>query len=230
MLSNDFPLLDGYSDERKQGDVPMTIRKAAKWVLRNLGLLRKPPEFELRKRYPQYDIGEASYGGAEVFGFTEADHLVVGKYTSVAKSVRIILGGEHRTDWVTTYPFPDVVPEHSSLQGHPGSKGPVIIGNDVWIGIGAMILSGVRIGDGAVISAGAVVTKDIPPYAIAGGNPAKVIRNRFPPEQVEAFLRIRWWDWPDDRVHAEIPALCSDNVEDFIRRHDRVDGSANGHT
>ncbi|MEW5726856.1 MAG: DapH/DapD/GlmU-related protein, partial [Pseudomonadota bacterium] len=77
---------------------------------------------------------------------------------------------------------------------------PVRIGNDVWIGAAAMILDGVTIGDGAVVAAGAVVTREVPPYAIVGGNPAKVIRYRFPPEIVEELQRIAWWDWPDRRI------------------------------
>ena len=86
--------------------------------------------------------------------------------------------------------------EAKDISGHPHTKGNVIIGNDVWIGYGAKILSGVSIGDGAVVGAGAVVAKNIPPYAVVVGNPAKIIKFRFKPEDVEILLGIQWWNWP----------------------------------
>jgi len=95
-----------------------------------------------------------------------------------------------------------------------------VIGNDVWLGRNSLVLSGVTIGDGAVVAAGAVVTSDIPAYAIAGGVPAKVIRYRFTPEQIAALLRIRWWDWPDEAIVAEVDLLCGGNIDEFIRRND----------
>lgn len=135
------------------------------------------------------------------------------------------VGGEHRADWITTYPFSVLMPSYTYIKGHPKSKGPVRIGNDVWIGRDVMILSGVDIGDGAVVGAGSVVSKDIPPYAIVAGNPARIIRYRFAEHQIKALLRIRWWDWPQEKVRAEIPLLLSDRVDEFIRRHDQSGGT-----
>src|SRR5208283_2957437 len=104
-------------------------------------------------------------------------------FCSIAPNrVTIVLGGQHRPDWVSSYPFNDLFIEFKRFKGSPVSKGDVIIGNDVWIGLDAVILSGIKIGDGAVIGSNALVTKDVPPYAIVGGNPAKLIRYRFDEE------------------------------------------------
>lgn len=92
------------------------------------------------------------------------------------------------------------------------------IGNDVWIGYGATILSGVRIGDGAIVGANAVVTKDVPPYAIVAGNPAHVIRMRFSPQIISDLLQIQWWNWPFDKIRKNMPLLLSDNITKFIQQ------------
>lgn len=148
----------------------------------------------------------------------EGADVLVGAFCSIADNVEIFLGGNHRTDWVTTYPFghihQDKFPWHG--KGHPATKGNVVIGNDVWIGSGATIFSGVKIGDGAVISAKTVVVKDVPPYAIVGGNPAKVLKLRFTEDQIQRLLQNPWWDLPDSKIKELIPLLCSDNIEDLI--------------
>ena len=123
-----------------------------------------------------------------------------------------MLGREHRKDWVTTYPFPafpDVWPEAKDIPGVEISKGDVIIGNDVWICYGATILSGVKIGHGAVIGARAVVTKDVEPYAVVAGNPAREIKKRFTPKQIQKLLDIAWWDWPEEKIRENIKMLCN---------------------
>jgi virginiamycin A acetyltransferase len=165
-----------------------------------------------------YDVGEYSYadGGLEVVSFGEGAMLRVGKYCSIARGVTILLGGEHRPDWVTTYPFSALRSEAAGFVGHPGTKGDVVIGNDVWIGMNALVVSGVSVGDGAVIGAASVVTKDVPPYAIAGGNPARLLRDRFPHEQCEALRAIAWWDWPEEKVREAWPLLLSQDVAGFI--------------
>ena len=99
------------------------------------------------------------------------------------------------------------------------TKGDVTIGNDVWVGRNVMILSGVTIGDGSVIGAGSVVTSDVPPYAIAAGNPARIIRLRFDVKTVERLLQIKWWNWSIEKVLANLPYLLSNDSEKFISIH-----------
>lgn len=166
--------------------------------------------------YPQYSIGKGSYGDLSVVDFGEGTILTVGKYCSFARGSQVMLGGNHRADWVTTYPFSALDERFRSFRGHPQSKGDVVIGNDVWVAREAMILSGVTIGDGAVIGARAVVSRDVPPYTIVAGNPAVEIRSRFPAETVERLLALRWWDWPDERIAKAMPHLLSDRIEAFL--------------
>ncbi len=93
----------------------------------------------------------------------------------------------------------------------------MIIGSDVWIGIETLLMPGIKIGDGAVIGAGSVVTKDVPPYAVVGGNPAKVLKYRFPQDIIDELLQIRWWDWEDERIREAASFLMSKNVEEFVK-------------
>lgn len=130
-----------------------------------------------------HSIGEYTYGKPTIHWWRPDTRLVIGRYCSNAGSVNLFLGGNHRTEWVTTYPFSDLVgawPSARGIGGTPWSKGNILIGNDVWIGSLATIMSGITIGDGAVIGAHSVVTKDVQPYAVVAGNPAKLIRYRFP--------------------------------------------------
>jgi acetyltransferase-like isoleucine patch superfamily enzyme len=158
------------------------------------------------------NIGKHTYGTPIVFKGRNAGDLQIGKYCSISEQVVIMLGREHRKDWVTTYPFPafpDVWPEAKDIPGVEISKGDVIIGNDVWICYGATILSGVKIGHGAVIGARAVVTKDVEPYAVVAGNPAREIKKRFTPKQIQKLLDIAWWDWPEEKIRENIKMLCN---------------------
>lgn len=170
----------------------------------------------LPERYPQYSIGPESYGDLTVFTWGENAKLVVGNYTSIAAGVKVLLGGEHRTDWVTTYPFNVLWSMAKNIEGHPRTKGDVIIGNDVWIGTEALICSGVTIGDGAVIGARAVVTKNVPPYAIVAGNPAKIVKFRFEEEVIEELLKLQWWNWDKTRIENAMLNLLNTDIHGFI--------------
>lgn len=142
--------------------------------------------------------------------------LTIGNYCSFARGVKVLLGGEHRLDWVTTYPFPVIDRRFAGFSGHPASKGNVTIGNDVWIGRDALILSGVTIGDGAVIGAGAVVARNVSPFTVAAGNPAAEIRPRFAADLAERLRSTAWWDWPEDRIARAMPMLLSDDISGFL--------------
>jgi chloramphenicol O-acetyltransferase type B len=182
-------------------------------LLKKLGLRG---QITTKEWLPQYDVGIGTYGRPDVVSFGEGTHLTIGAYGSIAPNVTIFLGGEHRTDWVTTFPFNVLWKAGKSIQGNPTSKGNVTIGNDVWIGQGAIILSGIIIGDGAVIAAGSVVTRGVSPYSIVGGNPAREIRQRFDSTTVERLLRIKWWVWPTERIQQFLPLLLSSDINLFL--------------
>lgn len=158
--------------------------------------------------------------------YGEGAALKIGKFCSLARGVEIVLGGNHRVDWITTFPFGHVFrdefgpPPHP---GHPATKGDVLIGNDVWIGAGAVIFSGVNVGDGAVIASRAVVARDVEPYAVVAGNPAQLVRRRFSPEVISLLLDLAWWDLPVSDIQDIIPILSAEpaaaQLRDLLRRY-----------
>jgi len=166
-----------------------------------------------------WEIGNHTYGTPLVMEAGLAG-LEIGKFCSIAPGVNIILGN-HITNTATTYPFSSLKDFWPGARRDPvsdhGSKGDVKIGNDVWIGRYATIMSGITIGDGAVIAANSVVTKDVKPYSIVGGNPAKLLRMRHSDEIVEALLQIKWWAWSDEEVDNNIKYLMSD-INEFVAR------------
>lgn len=175
---------------------------------------KKPKPFFTKDilKNTKYNIGDFSYGGPKVLHWGETATLKIGKFCSIAENVSILLGGNHRMDWVTTYPFPvlsETFPGFQHIEGLPATKGDVVIGNDVWIGYSVIILSGVTIADGAVITAGAVITKNVGPYEVWGGNPAKFIKKRFSDEIINRLMTEKWWDWPIEKIKKNIPSLCS---------------------
>lgn len=140
------------------------------------------------------------------------DHLIIGKFCSIACGAKFIFtSANHTMDSLSTYPFPLFYEEWdlpvSEITSAWDNKGDIVIGNDVWIGYEAVILSGVHIGDGAIIGTRAVVTKDVEPYTIVGGVPAKPIRKRFGQETVEKLETLRWWDLPPDEIRALLPLI-----------------------
>jgi len=146
------------------------------------------------------------------------ERLVIGKYCSIACGARFMFtSGNHAAGSLATYPFPIFFEEWGlnvkNITSAWDNKGDIVIGNDVWIGFEAVIMQGVRIGDGAVIASRAVVTKDVPPYTIVGGVPAKALKRRFPEAAAAKLLALKWWDWPDEKVRAALPAIMSGDVE-----------------
>ena len=165
-----------------------------------------------------YEIGEYTYGVPTVV-FPQGK-LKIGKYCSIAWNVTIFLGGNHRTDWIASYPFPtsaDRFPKARGIVEFLETRGDVTIGNDVWIGIDVIIMSGVTIGDGAVIGAGAVVSGDVEPYAIMSGNPARLVRKRFSDEVIARLLEVKWWDWPYEKVNDNVHVLCSGDIDGLMQ-------------
>lgn len=141
------------------------------------------------------------------------DKLIIGKFCAIAKGIEFVMNGaNHRMCSVTTYPFNSmgngwekVTPRLEELP----LKGDTVVGNDVWIGQNVTVIPGVHIGDGAIIAANSVVTKDVPPYHIAGGNPIRIIRKRFDDDLIRYLLEIKWWNWPAPKIFDHLETLCS---------------------
>jgi chloramphenicol O-acetyltransferase type B len=146
----------------------------------------------------------------------DVDRLIIGSFCAIGSGASFIMAGNqgHRGDWVSTFPF-HFMAEEPAFAGAPSGylpAGDTVVGSDVWIGSEAMVMPGIRIGHGAIVGSRALVSRDVPPYAIVGGNPARVIRMRFPEEQVAMLLEMAWWDWPMERIAAAMPLLCAGDV------------------
>lgn len=145
------------------------------------------------------------------------DKLIIGKFCAIAKGIEFVMNGaNHRMGSVTTYPFNILgggwEKSTPTLEDLP-FKGDTVVGNDVWIGQNATIMPGVHVGDGAIIAANTVVTKDIPAYHITGGNPCKIIRKRFDDTLIDYLLQLQWWDWPPKKIFDNLDALCSAKLD-----------------
>lgn len=146
------------------------------------------------------------------------ERLVIGKFCSIACGAKFLFNSaNHALGSLSTYPFPIFFEEWGlPVEDIPrawDNKGDIVVGNDVWIGYEAVILAGVTIGDGAVVGARAVVTRDVPPYAIVGGVPAKPIRKRFSDGVIDRLLELKWWDWPVERIAANLKAIQSGDIQ-----------------
>jgi virginiamycin A acetyltransferase len=145
------------------------------------------------------------------------DKLIIGKFCAIARGATFIMNGaNHKLSGISTYPFYIFGNGWEKAMPGPGElpyKGDTVIGNDVWIGYKALIMPGVKIGNGAIISSGSVVVSDIPAYAIAGGNPAKAFKKRFDDEKIETLERIAWWDWPVDTITANLSVIVSGDAD-----------------
>ncbi|AZC27056.1 MULTISPECIES: type B chloramphenicol O-acetyltransferase [Pseudomonas] len=179
--------------------------------------------------HPNIQVGRYSYYSGYYHGhsFDECarylppdegvDRLIVGSFCSIGSGAAFIMAGNqgHRNEWVSTFPF-YWMPEEPAFAGAQNgyeSAGDTVIGNDVWIGSEAIIMPGVKVGDGAVIGTRALVTRDVEPYAIIGGNPAKTLRMRFDERTVQMLLEMKWWDWSTDQLKDVMPLMTSGNVQ-----------------
>ena len=169
---------------------------------------RNPAEFEKNNVLYHYPVNP--------------EKLVIGKFCSIACGAKFLFSSaNHAMRSLSTYPFPIFHEEWDLPREHVtdawDNKGDIVIGSDVWIGFEAVILQGVTVGDGAIIGARAVVTKDVPPYAIVGGVPARVLRYRFEPDVVSALEKLRWWDWPCETIRLHLTDIRNGNIEALKR-------------
>jgi chloramphenicol O-acetyltransferase type B len=146
----------------------------------------------------------------------DVDQLIIGSFCSIGSGVAFIMAGNqgHRYEWASSFPFFYMSEEPAFSGAHDAYQkaGDTVIGSDVWIGAEAMIMPGVKIGHGAVIGSRALITKDVEPYTIVGGNPAKPIKKRFPDEKIAMLLEMQWWNWPIERLQEAMPLLCSAEI------------------
>lgn len=183
--------------------------------IRNLDL----PENVEVGAYSYYDdpAGPQAFLDAILYHFPFiGDRLVIGKFCALAAGKRFLMnGGNHRLDGLSTYPFP-IFGGHwiGRFEGELNfpNRGDTRIGNDVWLGYRSTVMPGVSIGDGAVVAAHAVVAADVPPYAIVAGNPAKVVRRRFSDEVAARLQAVAWWDWPIERITADLPLISGGDI------------------
>lgn len=177
---------------------------------------------------PNIIVGDYTYyddiDGAEKFEERVTHHyefigdkLIIGKFCAIAKGIEFVMNGaNHRMNSVTTYPF-NIFGQGwekftPALEKLP-LKGDTVVGNDVWIGQNVTVMPGVHIGDGAIIAANSVVTKDVPAYCVVGGNPSKIIRKRFDDALIDYLLKLKWWDWESDKIFRNMDALCSGDLQ-----------------
>lgn len=167
------------------------------------------------------EFGKHSYNKVHIrlHKWDENTNVRIGSFCSISANCNLVLGGNHRTDWITTYPFGHL--PGSIVHTPPQSNGDIRIGNDVWIGINVTIMSGVQIGDGAVIAANSHVVKNVEPYSIVGGNPAKHIRYRFSKEDIDKLLALQWWNWSDELIARSTPILCSGKIDELVEFHSK---------
>lgn len=176
-----------------------------KWRKRNKHNETAPNNiFDINK----VSVGKYTYGRLEVLMFNNENSLKIGSYCSIAPKTVFLLSADHYTDHISSFPYKVKVTKNLDREGI--SKGDIVVADDVWIGYGTTVLSGVHIGQGAVIAAGSVVTKDVPPYAIVGGVPTKVIKYRFPPEMITELLKVDYSQLTEEMIKEHIEELYRD--------------------
>lgn len=166
-------------------------------------------------------IGRFTYGDTlfNVKTWHEGASLTIGSFCSLSSNLTIFLGGNHRIDWITTYPFGHIFCNDlnvGNIPGHPSTNGDVVIGSDVWIGDGVTIMSGITIGDGAVIAANSHVVKNVMPYEIIGGNPARMIKKRFTDDIIDKLLILKWWELSIQDITTISKVLCSEPTIEIL--------------
>jgi acetyltransferase-like isoleucine patch superfamily enzyme len=195
------------------------LQKIIRVTMRCLGMV----DMHASSRPGSIRIGKNTYGikSSTISGASKASTVEIGKYCSIAPGVAILAHVEHPTYLPSTFPFRTILfkqllESESGFNADAISRGPIVIGHDVWIGQNAIILSGITIGHGAVIGAGSVVAKDVEPYAIVAGNPARCVRHRFPAEIIEKLMAVEWWDLPDASISRLEKYFYDKDIDAFI--------------
>lgn len=161
--------------------------------------------------------GVGTYGNPIIHG--NLSKIYFGNYCSISDWAIFDAGFQHDTSFISTFPFNQKLEGCEHLEGHPATNGNIRVGDGVWICDNAMINSGITIGSGAIIGFGAVVTKDVPSFAVVGGVPAKVIKYRFSPKQIESLIKIAYWDWDEEKLKENAHLLMSNKIDEFIKLH-----------
>ncbi|MFA6138609.1 MAG: CatB-related O-acetyltransferase [Sulfurimonas sp.] len=193
-------------------------------------------------KHPRISVGEFSYyhnfevledyaGYLAPYLFElSLDRLIIGKFVQIAHGVRFITSSaNHKTSGFSTYPFinfmmtsqttsEDIVAMFEEAQ----NKGDTVVGNDVWIGLDATIMPGIKVGDGAIIGAKSVVTKDVEPYTVVAGNPARVIKKRFDYKVIQTLLTLQWWNWKIEKIEENINVITGNNIEELKALHEKL--------
>lgn len=187
------------------------LRTNLAWINRKLNLQIRQSRIDFLVDNGWLVMGRHSYGNPEIHLYRGSEaKVIIGNFTSISPDVIFITGGIYPSHWISTYPFRALWHLNRAFEdGLPYNKGDIQVGSDIWIGTDAMILSGVHIGDGAIVAARSVITKDVPPYAIVGGVPAKVIKFRFDQDVIAQLLEIQWWNWSDEKIKEAINLLSS---------------------
>lgn len=173
-------------------------------------------------------IGDFTYGNPKVRTGGNMAKCIIGKFCCIADGVSIQLISDHHPEWISTYDLSVLLSESNFENAYNREtcivKGDVVIGNNVWIGERSIILPGVTIGNGAIIAAGAVVTKSIPPYTIAGGVPARCIRKRFSNEDISALNKVQWWNWSENKILSGLKFIEGNSVKKLLAFHENYKG------
>jgi acetyltransferase-like isoleucine patch superfamily enzyme len=176
-----------------------------------------------------WKAGTGTYFDRNVNIITWSDqyYIKLGKYNSIGRDCNFFLHANHRADWITTSsqllgPVTQEIADMHMKMGHPTCKGDIIIENDVWIGANSIIMSGIKISNGAIIATGSTVTKDVPPYAIVAGNPGRIVKYRFYKDQIDKLLQISWWNWDEDKIKENAMLIWSDNIDKFITKYEEL--------
>lgn len=183
-----------------------------------MNLIYKGQEVRQTKDFYQSDrcdIGDYSYGFIKIIGAHYLKKLTVGKFCSISSDVKAIFDQGHTPNWISTYPLFIAFPEVFDYTKSRENTLTLTIGNDVWIGEGAILMPSIVIGDGSILGANTVVTKDVPPYSVVVGNPGNVIKRRFAPEDIEFLLSIKWWNWNIEKILKYGNLLNSSNIREL---------------